>query len=88
MYLERIWPENVRHLPSVEHVFSTEAQDLRRWTLLREGEAATALLRCVALVNIGRWQMSRIMARVAPLLASDPDHPARLEFVLIRHAAQ
>lgn len=88
MYLERIRAENVRHLQAVEHVFSTEAQDLRRWTLLREGKAATALLRCVALVNIGRWQMSQLMARVAPLLASDPDHPARLEFVLIQHAPQ
>ncbi len=88
MYLERLLPENVRHLAPVEQVFSDGPQQIRRWTLLSAGAAATARLRCLALASLGRWQMSRLAERVLPLLAADADRPVRVEFVLIRHAPQ
>jgi hypothetical protein len=88
MYLERLLAENVRHLAAVEQVFSDGPQQIRRWTLLSTGEAATGLLRCLALVSLGRWQMSLLAGRVLPLLASDTHRSVRLEFVLIRHAPQ
>ena len=88
MYLERLLPENVRHLAPVEQVFSGGPQQIRRWTLLNAGAAATAQLRCLALVSLGRWQMSRLAERVLPLLAAEPDRPVQVEFVLIRHAPQ
>ena len=86
--LERLLPENVRHLAAVEQVFSDGPQQIRRWTLLSAGAAATARLRCLALVSLGRWQMSRLAGRVMPLLAADPARPVQVEFVLIRHAPQ
>jgi len=88
MYLERLLAENVRQLAAVEQVFSDGPQQIRRWTLLNAGAAATGLLRCLALVSLGRWQMARLAGRVLPLLASDTHRPVRLEFVLIRHAPQ
>ena len=88
MYLERLLAENVRHLAAVEQVFSDGPQQIRRWTLLSAGAAATARLRCLALVSLGRWQMSRLAGRVLPLLAADMHRPVRVEFVLIRHAPQ
>jgi hypothetical protein len=88
MYVERLLPENVRNLAPVEQVFSDGPQQIRRWTLLSAGTAATARLRCLALVSLGRWQMSRLAGRVLPLLAAEPDRPVRVEFVLIRHAPQ
>ncbi|MEI6783892.1 MAG: hypothetical protein WCQ21_23620, partial [Verrucomicrobiota bacterium] len=88
MYLERLLPENVRHLTAVEQVFTDGPQQLRRWTLLSAGAAATARLRCLALASLGRWQMSRLAARMRPLLAADPVQPVRVEFVLVRHAPQ
>jgi hypothetical protein len=88
MYLERLLAENVRHLAAVEQVFSDGPQQIRRWTLLNAGAAATGLLRCLALVSLGRWQMSRLAGRMLPLLASDAHRPVRLELVLIRHAPQ
>ena len=88
MYLERLLPENVRHLAPVEQVFSDGPRRIRRWTLLSAGTAATAQLRCLALVSLGRWQMSRLAGRVMPLLAAEPDRPVQVEFVLIRHASQ
>ena len=88
MYLERLFPENVRHLTAVEQVFTDGPQQLRRWTLLSAGAAATARLRCLALASLGRWQMSRLAARMRPLLAADPVQPVRVEFVLVRHAPQ
>ncbi|MCX6926925.1 MAG: radical SAM protein, partial [Verrucomicrobia bacterium] len=88
MYLERLFPENVRHLAAVEQVFSDGPQQIRRWTLLSAGAAATAQLRCLALISLGRWQMSRLAERVLPLLAAKPDRPVRMEYVLIRHAPQ
>ena len=88
VYLERLLPENVRHLPPIEGVFSDGPRRVRRWTLLSAGAAATARLRCLALVSLGRWQMSRLAGRAMPLLAADTDRPVRLEFVLIRHAPQ
>jgi hypothetical protein len=88
MYLERLLAENVRHLAAVEQVFSDGPQQIRRWTLLSAGAAATGLLRCLALVSLGRWQMSRLAGRVSPLLVSDTHRPVRLECVLIRHAPQ
>jgi hypothetical protein len=88
MYLERLLAENVRHLAAVEQVFSDGPHQIRRWTLLSAGAEATGLLRCLALVSLGRWQMSRLAGRVPPLLASDTHRPVRLEFVLIRHAPQ
>jgi hypothetical protein len=45
-------------------------------------------LRCLALISLGRWQMSRLAGRVMPLLAAAPDRPVQVEFVLIRHAPQ
>jgi hypothetical protein len=88
MYLERLLAENVRQLAAVEQVFSDGPQQIRRWTLLNAGAAATGLLRCLALASLGRWQMSWLAGRVLPLLASDAHRPARVEFVLIRHAPQ
>jgi hypothetical protein len=88
MYLERMLAENVRHLAAIEQVFSDGPQQIRRWTLLNAGTAATGLLRCLALVSLGRWQMSSLAGRVLPLLASDTHRPVRLELVLIRHAPQ
>ena len=88
MYLERLLPENVRRLAPVEQVFSDGPHRIRRWTLLSAGPAATAQLRCLALVSLGRWQMSRLAGRMMPLLAAHPDRPVRVEFVLIRHAPQ
>jgi len=88
MFLERLLAENVRHLAAVEQVFSEGPQQIRRWTLLNAGAAATGLLRCLALASLGRWQMSRLAGRVLPLLAADKRRPVRLEFVLIRHAPQ
>src|ERR1035441_7809060 len=88
MYLERLLPENVRHLAPVEEVFSDGPQQIRRWTLLSAGAAATARLRCLALISLGRWQMSRLAGRVRPLLAAHLDRPVQVEFVLIRHAPQ
>jgi hypothetical protein len=88
MYLERLLPENVRHLAPVEQVFSDGPQQIRRWTLLSTRAAATARLRCLALASLGRWQMSRLAGRVLPLLAADTHRPVRVEFVLIRHAPQ
>jgi hypothetical protein len=88
MYLERLLPENVRHLAPVEQVFSDGPQQIRRWTLLSTGAAATARLRCLALASLGRWQMSRLAGRVLPLLAADTHRPVRVEFVLVRHAPQ
>jgi hypothetical protein len=88
MYLERLLPENVRHLAPVEQVFSDGPQQIRRWTLLSAGAAATARLRCLALVSLGRWQMSRLARQVLPLLAQNPDRSVQVEFVLIRHAPQ
>src|ERR1035437_6381277 len=88
MYLERLLPGNVRNLAPVEQVFSDGPQQVRRWTLLSAGAAATSRLRCLALVSLGRWQMSRLAGRVLPLLAAKPDRPVQMEFVLIRHAPQ
>ena len=88
MYLERLLAENVRHLAAVEQVFSDGPQQIRRWTLLGAGAAATARLHCLALVSLGRWQMSRLAGRVMPLLAADPAQPVQVEFALIRHAPQ
>jgi len=88
VYLERLLPENVRHLAPVEQVFSDGPQQIRRWTLLSTGAAATARLRCLALAGLGRWQMSRLAGRVLPLLAADTHRAVRVEFVLIRHAPQ
>jgi hypothetical protein len=88
MYLERLLPQNVRHLAAVEQLFSYGPQQIRRWTLLSAGASSTALLRCLALVSLGRWQMSRLAERVLPLLAAEPDRPVQVEFVLIRHAPQ
>src|ERR1035437_5391268 len=88
MYLERLLAENVRHLAAVEQVFSDGPQQIRRWTLLSAGAASTARLRCLALVSLGRWQMSRLAGRGPPLLAADTHRPVRVEFVLIRHAPQ
>ena len=88
MYLERLLAENVRHLAAVEQVFSDGPQQIRRWTLLSAGAASTVRLRCLALVSLGRWQMSRLAGRVLPLLAADTHRPVRVEFVLIRHAPQ
>jgi hypothetical protein len=88
MYLERLLPENVRRLAPVEQVFSDGPQQIRRWTLLSAGAAATAQLRCLALASLGRWQMSRLAGRVMPLLAADSARPVQVEFVLIRHAPQ
>ena len=73
--LERLLAENVRHLAAVEQVFSDGPQQIRRWTLLSAGSAAPGLLRCLALVSLGRWQMSRLAGRVLPLLASDTHRP-------------
>ena len=75
VYLERLLPENVRHLAPVEQVFSDGPQQIRRWTLLSAGAAATARLRCLALASLGRWQMSRLAGRVLPLLAADTASP-------------
>ena len=88
MYLERLLPENVRGLAAVERVFSDGPQEIRRWTLLNTGAAATARLRCLALIGLGRWQMSRLAGRVMRMLAEDAARPVRVEFVLIRHAPQ
>ena len=88
MYLERLLPENVRTLAPVEQVFSDGPQQIRRWTLLSAGAAATAQLRCLALASLGRWQMSRLAGQVMPLLAADSARPVQVEFVLIRHAPQ
>lgn len=88
VYLERLLAENVRHLAAVEQVFSDGPQQIRRWTLLRAGAAATGHLRCLALAGLGRWQMSRLAGRVLPLLAADTRRSVRVEFVLIRHAPQ
>lgn len=88
VYLERLLPENVRHLAPVEQVFSEGPQQIRRWTLLSTGPAATAWLRCLALAGLGRWQMSRLAGRVLPLLAANTHRPVRMEFVLVRHAPQ
>ena len=88
MYLERLLAENVRHLAAVEQVFSDGPQQIRRWTLLSAGAASTARLRCLALVSLGRWQMSRLAGWALPLLAADTHRPVRVEFVLIRHAPQ
>ena len=88
MYLERLLPENVRHLAPVCQVFSAGPQQIRRWTLLPAGAASTALLRCLALVSLGRGQVSRLAEKMKPLLAADPKRPVQLEFVLIRHAPQ
>jgi len=75
MYLERLLPENVRHLAPVEQVFSDGPQQVRRWTLLSAGTAATARLRCLALVGLGRWQLSRLAGRVLPVMGGPlPDH--------------
>ncbi len=88
VYLERLLPENVRHLAPVEQVFSDGPQQIRRWTLLSTGPAATARLRCLALASLGRWQLSRLAGRVLPLLAANTHRPVRVEFVLVRHAPQ
>ena len=88
MYLERLLPENVRHLAAVEEVFSDGPQQIRRWTLLTPGAAATARLRCLALAGLGRWQIARLAGRMTPLLAADAKSPVRVEFVLVRHAPQ
>ena len=88
MYLERLLPQNVRHLAAVEQLFSDGPQQIRRWTLLSVGASSTARLRCLALVSLGRWQMSRLAEWVLPLLAAEPDRPVQVEFVLIRHAPQ
>jgi hypothetical protein len=66
VYLERLLPENVRHLPPVEQVFSDGPHQVRRWMLLNAGAAATAQLRCLALASLGRWQMFRLAGRVMP----------------------
>jgi len=66
MDLERLLAENVRHLAAVEQVFSDGPQQIRRWTLLSAGAAATGLLRCLTLVSLGRWQMSRLAGRMLP----------------------
>ena len=56
MYLERLLPENVRHLAPVEQVFSDGPQQIRRWMLLTAGAASTARLRCLALMAPVRAQ--------------------------------
>jgi hypothetical protein len=86
MYLERLLPENVRHLAPVELVFSHGPRQLHRWTLLSAGAAATAQLRCLALAGLGRCQLARLAGPALPLLAADPRRPMQLESVLIRHA--
>src|ERR1019366_82221 len=63
-------------------------QQIRRWTLLSTGAAATARLRCLALASLGRWHMARLAGRVLPLLAANTHRPVQVEFVLIRHAPQ
>ena len=85
VYLERLLPENVRHLAPVEQVFSDGPRRVRRWTLLNAGAASTAQLRCLALVSLGRWQMSRLAGRAMPLLAADTDRPVQVEFLLHSH---
>ena len=47
-----------------------------------------ARVRCLALVSLGWWQMTRLAGRVMPLLAGDLTQPVEMEFVLIRHAPQ
>ena len=74
MYLERLLPENVRHLAPVEQVFSDGPRHIRRWTLLSAGAAATARLRCLALIGLGRWQLSRLAGRVMPRKVSVNDN--------------
>ena len=88
MYLERLLAENVRYLRPVEQIFSDGAAQLRRWTLLSAGEAATARLRCLALAGLGRWQLSRLAQGKLGLEAADKARPFQLEFVLVRHAPQ
>ena len=88
MYLERLLPENIRHLAPVEQAFSDGPRRIRRWTLLSAGAAATAQLRCLALISLGRWHLSRLAGRVLPQLAADRARPVQVEFVVIRHAPQ
>jgi hypothetical protein len=88
VYLERLLPENVRRLAPIEQAFSDGPKQIRRWTVLSAGAAATARLRCLALASLGRWQMSRLAGRVLPLLAANTHRPVQVEFVLIRHAPQ
>ena len=88
VYLERLLPENVRHLAPVEQVFSDGPRQIRRWTLLSAGAGATSQLRCLALAGLGRWQLSRMAGQLMPLLAADPERLVQLESVLIRHAPQ
>lgn len=72
MYFESLRSENVRHLAPVARVFSAGPHEIRRWTLLNAGAAATVLLRCLALASLGRRPTSRLADRVLPLIAANP----------------
>ena len=88
MYFESFRAEHVRHLASSAHDFREGRGAIRKWTVLEAGEASDALLRGLALAALGRRQMPLLTSRVPVELAARKDHPARLEFVLIRHAPQ
>ncbi len=88
MYLARLRLENVRHSSPGERVFTAGLKRIRRWTLLPEGDASTALLRGLALSSLGRWPLARLAGRMHPLLAADPEQAVQLELDLIRHAPQ
>ena len=88
MYFESLRAENVRYLEPCEHDFRDGQDAIRKWTVLEATDASHALLRCVALVGLGRRQMPLLACRVNGELVEQQDRPAHLEFVLIRHAPQ
>ena len=88
MYFESLRAENIRHLEPCELDFRDGQDAIRKWTVLEATDASHALLRCVALGGLGRRQMPLLARRVNGELVGQPDRPAHLEFVLIRHAPQ
>ncbi|MBE7502570.1 MAG: hypothetical protein HS113_20245, partial [Verrucomicrobiales bacterium] len=88
MYIESLRAENVRHLEPREYDFRVGQGAIRKWTVLEATDASHALLRGVALVNLGRRQVPLLAGRLNGELVEEPDRAAHLEFVLIRHAPQ
>src|ERR1017187_10120402 len=88
MYFERLLVGNVRYLGNSAHDFTIGPGRLRRWNLIPSGSSSSALLRALALADLGQRQLEKL-AQQSPLdLAERSDQPVHIEFVQLLHAPQ
>jgi hypothetical protein len=65
MDVEPLRAENVRHLEPCEHDVRAGHDAIRKSTVLEATDASHALMRCAALVRLGRRQMPPLACRVS-----------------------